>query len=186
MHFSKCPARASTAAGILVAIATACGGATTVAPTRDAGANAGGDAGGSGNGNGSIGAPSAGSGSSGSSGGDLVLGSRGAAGGGGSVVAPVDAGPLSDVNVATFDAGPGWACYQAHCAAQLAKCSMEASCNNAIVAAVQCVLLGGADNQCFTPALGSAMDNDATSCILDVYTSNVCSPDGGASDASGG
>jgi hypothetical protein len=171
---SKCVARLSTAAGIIATIATACGGATRNATARDAGSNAGDDATGSDiNDNGSSG------------GGALVLpGSNGGGGSSGSVVGPADAGPLSGVNVATFDAGPVWACYQAHCATQLAKCSMEASCNNPVVASVQCVVLGGADNQCFTPAVGSVMDNAAISCILDVYTSMVCSPDGGASDAS--
>ena len=165
MHFSECPAWPSTAVGIVVVIATACGGATTNATARDAGTRAGDDASGSG--------------------GFLVLPGHDAGSSSGVVVSPVDAGPVSDINVATLDAGPAWACYQAHCAAQLAKCSMEPSCNNAFVAAVECAVLGAADNQCFTPAIGSAMDGATVNCILGVYTSMVCSPDGGASDASG-
>jgi hypothetical protein len=183
----------SGVASIVGAIVTGCGGNATKATAEEAGSEAG-----SGNSTGSESDSSSGA----SSGSSLVgSGGSGAGSGSGDLAGPPDCGPLADVSVATYDSGnPRWACYQQQCAAEFARCSTEACCNNTILTAIRCVGLGGSNNICFTPAIGGAMDPDATGCILSVFYGPTCNPsegggddgsttdarDSGALDASGG
>lgn len=90
--------------------------------------------------------PGSGGGMIGSGGG---TGSGGSGGGGGA-----DAGTACtsmDASAATIDAGTLWGCFENACMTQLAACASECACNNAVLAALQCVATGGNQMTCFTP-----------------------------------
>jgi hypothetical protein len=103
-------------------------------------------------------------------------------GNGGPAEAGVDTGPVSDgtgavsdgggdaamatceastMSSATIQSGPAWTCLEMVCKTSLTACAADCQCNNAVLAALECVVAAGGANAtmaqttvCFTSNLG--------------------------------
>jgi hypothetical protein len=67
----------------------------------------------------------------------------------------------STMNVATINSGPAWTCLEMACSASLTACAADCVCNNAVLTALECVIMkGGASATmaqtiaCFTSNVG--------------------------------
>jgi hypothetical protein len=135
----------------------------------------------------SSGSPGVG-GSSGTGGASASTGTSGTTGTGGSsgggTGGSADAGPACTSmgpNVATINAGPLWACFESACMTQLVACAADCACNNAVIAALQCVPTGGSQMTCFAPVITAGPTGMAVAICLFTSTSACsASPDAGS------
>jgi hypothetical protein len=65
------------------------------------------------------------------------------------------------MNVATLMSGPSWTCLEMVCKTSLTACGANCECNNAVLAALECVVMAGGSSAtpaqtaaCFTSNIG--------------------------------
>jgi hypothetical protein len=106
---------------------------------------------------------------SGGSGGSGTGGTAGAGAGDAAACTPMDA------SAATVDAGNLWGCLESACMAQVVACAADCACNNAVLAALQCVATGGSQTTCFAPLASVGPNGTALGLCLLMSTSG-CTP----------
>jgi hypothetical protein len=78
---------------------------------------------------------------------------------------------------ATF--GSCWMCTKRSCSSEVIACSVDCTCNDAVVGALICVDNGGLTTQCFTSAFSSANDSTLSAiagCLIGVQTQCCATP----------
>jgi hypothetical protein len=80
-------------------------------------------------------------------------------------------------------------CFETNCSSQISACNKDCSCENGVISTVQCVIMTGDYQTCFSNAiLGADSTEQALFLCALSDCKNVCLPsgsDGGSSDASG-
>lgn len=101
-------------------------------------------------------------------------GSSGSGGGAGGADAGAACTPMTS-SAATIDAGTLWGCLETACMTQLVACASDCVCNNAVLAALQCVAGGGNQMTCFTPLASAGSGGlSVVTCLL--MSTATCNP----------
>jgi hypothetical protein len=95
-------------------------------------------------------------------------------GGGDAAMATCEASTMS---AATINSGPAWTCLEMVCSASLTACAADCVCNNAVLTALECVVMNGGASAtpaqttaCFTSNVGPLISGPEASIVGPVAT----------------
>jgi hypothetical protein len=83
----------------------------------------------------------------------------------------------STMNAATLMSGPSWTCLEMACKMSLTACAANCECNNAVLTALECVVMAGGSSAtpaqtaaCFTSNIGPLISGPEGSIVMPLAT----------------